>query len=59
MPPSSICSENLLIGHVGDRPPFNSMLPLFNFNKEEDLVQFRSALLAPLVSTGHLPTKSI
>jgi len=59
MPSSFICSENLLIGHAGDRPPFNGMLPLLNFNKEEDLVQFRAALLAPLVSTGHSPTKSV
>jgi len=59
MPPSSICSETLLIGRAGGRQPFNTVFPLLNSNKEEDLVQFRSALLAPLVSTGHSPTKSV
>lgn len=37
MPPSSICSETLLIGRAGGRQPFNTVFPLLNSNKEEDI----------------------
>jgi hypothetical protein len=37
MPSSSICSENLLIGHAGDSQPFSNMLSLLNSIKQQDI----------------------